>query len=275
MFLEGEKDLPYISLAQGEKQMNEKDDLIDLLIHDLKGPLSVASASVASLLRKTDRYGPLTDRQRRALERISRTTRKAQTLLQEMLEISRSEEGLFREERFPIGKALRESLLDAVEIIASPMAERIRGAKDEKEFRHFLEEQGIFIDIKGKYRTSPFFHDQGKVQQILRNLLSNALKYRKRRVEVSISGEADLVVSIEDDGKGIPHEEREAVFNRFVRLTEGKTPGVPGLGLGLAGVKTLVEAMGGEISLVSRQGLGTNFRVRIPPLGSHGKGRIS
>ena len=155
------------------------------------------------------------------------------------------------------------------------MAERIRGAKDEKEFRHFLEEQGIFIDIKGKYRTSPFFHDQGKVQQILRNLLSNALKYRKRRVDVSISGEADLLVSIEDDGKGIPHEEREAVFSRFVRLTEGKTPGVPGVGLGLAGVKTLVEAMGGEISLVSQQGLGTNFRVRIPPLGFHGKGRIS
>jgi len=255
--------------------MNEKDYLIDLLIHDLKGPLSVASASVASLLNKTDRYGPLTDRQKHTIERIWRNTRKAQALLQEMLEILRSEHGLFREERFPIAKALRESLLDAVEIVVSPLAEGIRRAKDEQEFRRILEEQGIFIDIRGKYRTSPFFHDQGKVQQILRNLLSNALKYRKRRVDVSISGKADLIISIEDDGKGIPHEEREAIFNRFVRLTEGKTPGVPGLGLGLAGVKALVEAMGGEINLVSRQGFGTNFRVRIPPLGSHGKGRIS
>ena len=114
--------------------MNEKDGLIDLLIHDLKGPLSVASASVANLLHKIDRYGPLTDRQRRTLERIWRNTRRAQTLLQEMVEISRSEEGLFREERFPIAKALRESLLDAVEIIASPMAERIRRAKNENEF---------------------------------------------------------------------------------------------------------------------------------------------
>ena len=66
--------------------MNEKDDLIDLLIHDLKGPLSVASASVANLLNKVDRHGPLTDRQRRTLERIRRNTRRAQTLLQEMLE---------------------------------------------------------------------------------------------------------------------------------------------------------------------------------------------
>jgi signal transduction histidine kinase len=254
--------------------MNEKDGLIDLLIHDLKGPLSVASASVANLLNKVDRYGPLTDRQRRTLERIRRNTRRAQTLLQEMLEISRSEEGIFREERFPITEALRESLLDAVEIIVSPMAERIRRAVNEEEFRQILEEQGIFIDIKGKYSTSPFIHDQGKVQQILRNLLSNALKYRKSRVDVSISGEADLLVSVEDDGRGIPHEEREAVFDRFVRLTEGKTPGVPGLGLGLTGVKALVEAMGGEISLASLQGRGTSFTVRIPPLHSHDKGRI-
>jgi signal transduction histidine kinase len=254
--------------------MNEKDGLIDLLIHDLKGPLSVASASVANLLQKTDRYGSLTDRQRRTLERIRRNTRRAQTLLQEMLEISRSEEGLFREESFPITEALRESLLDALEIVAAPMAERIRRAKDEEDFRQILEEQGIFIDIKGKYGTSPFFHDKGKVQQILRNLLSNALKYRKSRVGVSISGEMELVVSIEDDGKGIPHEEREAIFDRFVRLTEGKTPGVPGLGLGLTGVKALVEAMGGEINLTSLQGRGASFTVRIPPLHSQGKGRI-
>jgi len=93
-------------------------------------------------------------------------------------------------------------------------------------------------------------------------------------VDVSISGEADLLVSVEDDGRGIPHEEREAVFDRFVRLTEGKTPGIPGLGLGLTGVKALVEAMGGEIRLASLQGRGTSFTVRIPPLHSQEKGRI-
>jgi signal transduction histidine kinase len=249
--------------------MNEKEGLIDLLIHDLRGPLSVVSTSVTNLLNKEDRYGSLTGRQRRTLERIWRNTRKAQTLLQEMLEISRSEDGLFRKEHFPIGKAIRESLLDVLEITDSTVAEKIRGARNKEEFRSILEAHGIFIDIKGKYRKSPFFHDQPKVQQILRNLLSNALKYRQRRVDVSIGGEMDLLVSIEDDGRGIPQEDSEAIFDRFVRLKDIKRAGVPGLGLGLTGVKALVEAMEGEITLVSRQGFGTNFTVRIPPLHSH------
>jgi signal transduction histidine kinase len=249
--------------------VNEKEGLIDLLIHDLRGPLSVVSTCVTKLLNKEARYGSLTGRQRGTLERIWRNTRKAQTLLQEMLEISRSEDGLFRKERFPIGKAVRESLLDVLEIAGSPVAEKIRRARDEEEFRSILRADGIFIDIKGNYRESPFFHDRQKVQQILRNLLSNALKYRQRRVDVSIGGEMDLLVSVEDDGRGIPQEEREAIFDRFVRLKDIKRADIPGLGLGLAGVKTLVEAMGGEITLVSRQGFGTSFTVRIPPLHSH------
>jgi CheY-like chemotaxis protein len=249
--------------------MNEREDLIDLLIHDLRGPLSVASTDVSNLLHKPDRYGSLTERQRRSLERIWRNTRKAQTLLREMLEISRSELGLFREERFPIDEALRESLLDVLEISASPLAEKVQYAKDGRDFRRILEAHGIFIDIKGRYRTTPFFQDQRKVQQILRNLLSNALKYRQKRVNVSISGELDLVVSVGDDGRGIPQEEQEIIFDRFVRLKDAGSPDVPGLGLGLTGVKTLVEAMGGRITLVSREGFGTSFRVRIPPLHSH------
>ena len=86
-----------------------------------------------------------------------------------------------------------------------------------------------------------------------------------------ISGEADLVVLIEDDGMGIPLEDQEAIFKRFVRLDAARRAQVPGLGLGLTGVKTLVDAMGGGISLESREGVGTRFTVRIPanPPSSH------
>ena len=95
--------------------------------------------------------------------------------------------------------------------------------------------------------------------------MSNAMKYRRERMGVKISGEADLLVMVEDDGIGIPLEDQEIIFKRFVRVNEKNFPSVPGLGLGLTGVKTLVEAMGGEITLESQEGCGTRFIVRIPP----------
>jgi two-component system phosphate regulon sensor histidine kinase PhoR len=85
---------------------------------------------------------------------------------------------------------------------------------------------------------------------------------------VSISGEMDLLVSVDDDGIGIPAEEQEAIFKRFVRLKDKRNAHIQGLGLGLTGVKTLVEAMGGDITLESQEGVGTRFVVRIPPIQS-------
>jgi two-component system phosphate regulon sensor histidine kinase PhoR len=104
-----------------------------------------------------------------------------------------------------------------------------------------LEEHGIGIEIRGKYRESPFCHDERKVQQILRNLMSNAMKYRRQRMDVKISGEADLLVSVEDDGIGISLEDQRVIFERFFRLNSEKSADAPGLGLGLTGVKALVE----------------------------------
>jgi signal transduction histidine kinase len=247
---------------------SEKEPLLDLLIHDLTGPLSVASTSAASLFQRESRYGPLTDQQKRLIERILRNVRKAQTLLNEMIEISRCEEGLFQKEFFPIEDILKGSLLDVLEIHDPQMMEKLSGAKSLGESRSLLETHGIFITITGKYCQSPFCHDQKKIQQILRNLFSNAMKYRRSRVEVCISGDSDLCISFEDDGVGIPLEEQEAIFDRFVRLKEKRHAGIPGLGLGLTGVKALLEAMRGDITVASREGTGARFIVRIPPLAS-------
>jgi len=244
----------------------KKGCLIDLLIHDLGGPLSVVATTVLNLLEKAERYGPLTDRQKGALERILRNSRRAQSLIQEMLEISRSKEGIFQRERIRIGKILKESLLEAMEAALPDIADNFCRIDDEKEFQCLLETQGIFVEMSGKYSRSPFCHDQRKVQQILRNLISNAMKYRRRRLKLSVHGDFDLIISVEDDGIGIPPGDQEIIFKRFVRLKDKKGIDLPGVGLGLAGVKALVEAMGGEITLVSREEAGTRFTVRIPPL---------
>lgn len=247
------------------EDLTEKETLIDLLIHDLTGPLSVVATSASNLLQR-DRYGALSDQQRHAIERIGRNTHKAQTLLKEMVEIFRSGEGLFKKDLFLIEEVLKESLLGVLEVISPQVAENLCQVEGAKEFNRILERQGIFIEIAGKYCQSPFCHDQKKIEQIFRNLISNGLKYRKSRVSVSISGDKDLVSIVENDGMGIPLEEQEAIFNRFVRLE--RHAHISGLGLGLPGVKALVEAMGGEITLKSKPGTGVSFMIRIPPLSS-------
>lgn len=242
--------------------------MFDLLIHDLTGPLSIASTSTANLLHKPDRYGSASESQKRVLERILRNVQKAQNLLQEMVEVLRSEEGLFQKDFFSIEKTVRDSLLDALEMTTPHAVEKLCLVEDHEEFQSCLKDYGIFIEITGKYCKAPFCHDQKKIQQILRNLMSNAMKYRRERMGVKISGEVDLLVLVEDDGIGIPLDEQDIIFERFVRLNDKKRTSVPGLGLGLTGVKTLVEAMGGEITLESREGVGTQFMVRIPPVKS-------
>ncbi len=244
----------------------EKVRLFELLIHDLTGPLSVISASATGLLRHSDRNGSLTDPQKSTLDRILRNAQRSQVILHEMVEILRSEEGLFRKESFAVERILKESILEVLEVDSRQAEEKLTREKNMTRFCNMLEPYGIFIGISGKYGRSSFSHDPRKVKQILRNLLSNALKHRRRRVDVVVSGDADLLVSVEDDGPGIPERSQKSIFQRFVRLKNKEHRPVPGLGLGLAGVKALVEAMGGKIAFVSREGVGARFSVNIPPL---------
>jgi signal transduction histidine kinase len=247
--------------------MSKKEHLIDLLIHDLAGPISIISTSTNNLLIKEDRYGPLTSRQRQTLERILRNTNKAQTLLREMVEMYRSEEGLFHCSKFMITEALNESIMDALDIVHPVLAGKLAFIKRDDAFYRILEENGVFVECTGKYCQIPFYHDQKKVQQVLRNLISNALKYRNERVTISITGESDLLIYVRDDGPGIPQDEMENIFKRF-GILKGKTKDevkAQGFGFGMSCVKILVDVMGGEINLESKEGDGTCFTVRVPP----------
>ncbi|MBP1749373.1 MAG: putative sensor protein [Deltaproteobacteria bacterium] len=243
--------------------MTRKDPLVDLLIHDLTGPLSIVLTSVNNLLTKEDKCGPYTEYQIDTLKRAKRNAEKAKALLLEIIEVYRSEEGLFRSENFMIADVLREALLDALEIINPDICEELSHAGEDS-FKDILSRNGIFVEISGRYSRAFFNHDPKKIRQILRNLISNALKYRKTMMKLSLTGDADLVISVEDDGRGIPQEKQNYIFKRF--FSANSKQGAPdGLGFGLSCVKHIVEKMRGDISLESGEGAGSCFTVRIPP----------
>lgn len=245
--------------------MTRKDALIDLLIHDLTGPLSICSTSIHSLLSREDKYGPYQNAHKESLRRIQRNTEKARILLQEMVEVYRSEEGLFKKETFLVDEVLRDAVRDAIEVLKPDIAEALCKVSNRNEFDAVLKENHIYLTVSGKYSVEPFTHDQKKVAQVIRNLFSNALKYRKESVKILVEGERDLVVSVEDDGSGIPVERHKSVFNRFC-APKGNSGAPEGLGFGLSCVKNIIETMGGEISLKSGSETGSCFMVRIPPL---------
>ncbi len=255
---------------EGEKScnrtVNEREALIDLLIHDLRGPLSIATTSLKNLLEKSSRYGPLTDQQKHIVERGFRNARKAQNLLQEMVELFLSEEGWFQKKPFFLRGVVKDSLLEAFELTNSAGTEGFSDVQNDQAFEGFLKDWKIFIEIKGRYSKLPFYHDPKKVQQILRNLISNGLKYRRSRMNITVTGDWDVSISVEDDGPGVLSEDRQVIFKRFGRSDSMKQAGIPGLGLGLRGVKALTEAMGGKIELMSGEGIGTCITIRIPSL---------
>lgn len=246
--------------------MRDKDYLYDLLVHDLAGPLAVVATTVNNLLCKSERYGALSESQKACLERVRRNTQKAQNLLQDMLEVARSEENVFCGSQFQPEEVVQEALLEAFESFDPQVREELAGAASGGEWRQILNRHGVAVTISGRYASQPFFHDRRKVLHILRNLVSNALKYRSERMSVSIKGDEDLVIEVSNDGPGISEKDRDAVYKRFVRVDSSDVKDAPGLGLGLFCIKALVEGMKGEISLGSKEGFTTIFTVRIPSL---------
>jgi signal transduction histidine kinase len=246
--------------------MNRKESLIDLLIHDLTGPLSIASTSVNNLINKQDRYGPVTDRQRTTLNMIMRNVNKARNILNEMVEVYHSEEGLFRKDLCSIQDILKDSVVEAMELVNPDVAESLSNRNENDNLLQLLEDKGVFIVFNGKYTATSFCHDRIKIQQVLRNLITNALKHRRRKVLISISGDTDISISVEYDGAGIPQEKQDVIFKRFSSLDCEEDVDIKGLGFGLSCVKTIVETMSGSIKFLTREEGGSCFTIQIPPL---------
>jgi signal transduction histidine kinase len=242
-----------------------KEIKIDLLIHDLKNPLAVVQAGLSGLLSRTDRYGPLTPRQEKVLARLLRNTRAAQLLVHDALELARSGKGLITRAETPLTALVQEMLTEFFDLIDSRISEAVKTAASYVEMGEIAASAGLHLVVDAPLIETSFLLDPEKTRQILRNLLSNAFKHRKRRVDLAVARDGDdLVFSVKDDGDGIPGEFHQKIFDAYFQLSPSGADPVRGHGVGLAGALTLARDLGGDLRLVSGKGCGAEFIVRLP-----------
>ena len=238
---------------------------IDLLIHDLKVPLAVIEAGISSLLNRQEKYGPVTEQQERVFRRALRNTKIVQRLVNDTLELGRAREGIVDFSNFKVSNLIEQTLVEIFDLTDAKASEEINECAQLTDLEEALEKRGVSLFVDKEFWGEEVCMDEAKVKQILRNLLNNALKYRKNRIELKVERTPSYVVlSVKDDGEGIPAAYHKKIFECYFQLDPEDTCSVRGHGLGLAGVMVLVEDLGGKLFLDSDSGLGTRFLVKIP-----------
>jgi PAS domain S-box-containing protein len=216
-----------------------KNDLIAMLAHDFQGPLTTIVGFAEVLAERED----VSEETRSFLEMISSSAQRLAGLAQDTLQLSRLEQNEF---------VLHYEEIDLVALVRDiartlSVTRRI-DVREVREVRH----------IRG---------DGARLRQVFENLIGNAIKYSPSgdSIEVSLRPDGDTVeVAVRDRGIGIPLIDREKVFGRFARASNARRLGIAGTGFGLYLVRQIVELHGGTISVASKEGAGSTFRVHLP-----------
>jgi signal transduction histidine kinase len=218
-------------------------ELVSTVAHELRSPLTSVKGFTATLLAKWHRF---TDDQKRVmLETVNADADRVTRLITELLDVSRIESGRMEVHR---------QLVDVPERARRVVAGRVAAGDSEERYR-------IEADPAKLPET---WLDADKIDQILGNLIENAVRHGSGMVTVVVSsaqagGDQAIAVSVRDQGEGIPPEMAARVFRQFWR---GKRRG--GTGLGLYIVKGLVEALGGTITVCRAPEGGAEFRFIVP-----------
>ena len=226
--------------AQRARLERSRADLVSTVAHELRSPLTSVKGFTATLLAKWHRF---TDDQKRVmLETVNADADRVTRLITELLDVSRIESGRLEVHR---------QLVDVPERARKVIAGRVAAGEPEERFRLEVRE--------GLPET---WLDPDKVDQILGNLVENAVRHGAGTVTVVVepaAGADAVTVSVQDEGEGIAPDLASRVFRQFWR---GHRRG--GTGLGLYIVKGLVEAHGGTISVGRAPGGGAEFRFTMP-----------
>ena len=237
--------LVFHDLTRVKQLERTRQEFVANVSHELRTPLSLIKGFVETLLEgaKND-----PEKATRFLQTIEKHADRLTFLIEDLLTISRLESGQIVMNLHPVD--LREE--------TQRVLDDLRSRADEK---------GIRID-----NTVPAGltaqADADRLQQVLFNLVENAIKYGRNEGCVTIGGneaaEGKVELWVRDDGPGIPVESRERVFERFYRVDRARSRETGGTGLGLSIVKHIVQAHGGEVWLKSDLGAGTTFHFTLP-----------
>jgi signal transduction histidine kinase len=231
---------------EAERANRIKDDFLATLSHELRTPLN-AIGGYAQLLELGIR-GPVTAQQRLDLERIQRSQTYLLSLINDVLNFAKIESGHL-----------------TVELEDVSVNELVNGTSDF--VRPQLRERGLAFTTTLCDPSVRVHADREKVQQILLNLLSNALKFTPSggRITLSCADHDDTVsVMVRDTGRGIAEEKLASIFEPFVQVDRRFKREQEGIGLGLAISRELARAMGGDLMVASAEGEGSTFELRLP-----------
>jgi len=242
-----------------------RDINVEFLIHELKDPISVIETAVRMLLERPDKYGILTNRQEKTLKRALRNSKKARSLLADLLEVGRSDAGCFQCCPFDPVLAVDEVFMEALEASDAGLWETLQEVNPGAERTAVLGQQGICFTCSDDARCAQLCQDEAKFRQIVGNLIKNGLHHRRQRLEVKMDCRKDqLVIDVLDDGPGVEKENRELIFKRYTRLQACVMLSRTGHGLGLAGARILARHLGGDITVRNHPGAGATFCFTLP-----------
>ncbi|HXU89069.1 MAG TPA: ATP-binding protein [Methylomirabilota bacterium] len=230
---------------EAERASRVKDEFLATLSHELRTPLTSIMGWVR-MLRQRTLDG---DAAERALEIVDRNAQSLKHLVEDILDISSITMGRFRLESVPVDlPSVVRAAVDAV--------------------RHAANAKNIRLDVFVDPRVRPVAGDAGRLQQVVWNLVSNAVKFTPDggHVEVSLAPSGSYAeIRVRDDGQGIAADFAPRLFEPFSQQDASTTRHHGGLGMGLAIVRHLVEVHGGTVSAESAgPGQGATFIVRLP-----------